>query len=247
MKRIVAIFAVAILIGVGATDLQAQKKVKLKTQMDSMSYALGMDVGTNLAQSFDRMEIEYSLKALLKGIQVSMDSTAKRALTDEEQKAMMKIFQKQQEKRQQEEQAKMQLEQEAKAKGEITKGIAFLEANKKKEGVKVTASGLQYKVVKAGDGKSYPSASSKVQVFYTGKLLDGSVFDSSDKSEKPVEFGLNQVISGWTEGLQLMSIGAKYIFYIPSELAYGSRGAGKIVPPGATLIFEVELLDILVD
>lgn len=121
-------------------------------------------------------------------------------------------------------------------------GIAFLEANKAVEGVQVTESGLQYKVVKMGKGKK-PSATDRVKVHYHGTLIDGKVFDSSVERGEPATFGLNQVIPGWTEGLQLMPVGSKFTFYIPSELAYGDRKTGEIEPYSA-LIFEVELLGI---
>ena len=124
-------------------------------------------------------------------------------------------------------------------------GKAFLEANGKLEGVKITASGLQYKVITAGkeDGKR-PGPRSKVTVNYEGRHLDGTVFDSSYKRNKPIEFRLNQVIKGWTEGLQLMTEGAKYQLFIPAQLAYGARGAGGAIGPAETLIFDVELLKV---
>ncbi len=122
------------------------------------------------------------------------------------------------------------------------KGDAFLEENAKKEGVMTTESGLQYEVIKEGKGQK-PTAKDKVQVTYKGTLIDGTVFDSSLDPKKPAEFGVRRVISGWTEGLQLMSVGSKYKFYIPAELAYGERGSGKIGPM-ETLIFEVDLLGI---
>lgn len=127
---------------------------------------------------------------------------------------------------------------------EKTKGIKFLEQNKTKPGVKVTSSGLQYEIIKSTTGKK-PKASDKVKVHYTGKLLDGKTFDSSVDRGQPAEFMLNEVIPGWTEGLQLMSIGSKYKFYIPSELAYGDHAQpGSPIGPGSTLVFDVELLEI---
>src|ERR1700753_3564808 len=123
------------------------------------------------------------------------------------------------------------------------KGEAFLKENASKEGVKTTASGLQYKIVKEGAGKS-PKATDTVLVHYRGTLLNGTEFDSSYKRNEPISFPLNRVIPGWTEGVQLMQEGAKYRFFIPSDLAYGPRGAGADIGPNETLIFEVELLKV---
>jgi len=123
-------------------------------------------------------------------------------------------------------------------------GTEFMEANKTAEGVKTTASGLQYLVLQAGTGSEHPSATDRVKVHYEGKLLDGTVFDSSVARGKPISFGLNQVIKGWTEGVQLMVVGEATRFFIPAEMAYGDRGAGGDIPGGSTLIFDVELLGI---
>jgi FKBP-type peptidyl-prolyl cis-trans isomerase len=122
-------------------------------------------------------------------------------------------------------------------------GRKFLEENAKKAGVKTTSSGLQYKVITEGAGRK-PKATETVTVHYRGTLIDGTEFDSSYKRGEPISFGLNRVIAGWTEGLQLMPTGSKYEFYIPYNLAYGERGAGGVIPPYATLIFEVELLGV---
>ncbi len=127
---------------------------------------------------------------------------------------------------------------------EIKRGQAFLDENKKRPEVTETASGLQYEVLKQGDGPK-PSATSKVNTHYHGTTIDGKVFDSSVQRGQPISFGLNQVISGWTEGLQLMPVGSKYRLFIPYNLAYGERGAGGAIPGGAALIFEVELLGIV--
>lgn len=123
-------------------------------------------------------------------------------------------------------------------------GVVFLAENAKKEGVITTESGLQYLVLNKGAGSDHPSATDRVKVHYHGTLIDGTVFDSSVERGKPISFGLNQVIKGWTEGVQLMVIGDKTRFFIPSELAYGQRGAGRIIGPNSTLIFDVELLGI---
>ncbi len=122
-------------------------------------------------------------------------------------------------------------------------GKKFLEENAKKEGIQTTASGLQYEVLRDGDGKK-PGAASTVEVHYEGRLIDGKVFDSSYQRKQTISFPLNRVIPGWTEGLQLMPIGSKYRLYIPSELGYGTRGAGGDIPPNAALIFDVELISI---
>lgn len=123
-------------------------------------------------------------------------------------------------------------------------GLEFLEANKFEEGVVTLPSGLQYKVLQEGTGELHPAATDRVKVHYEGKLLDGTVFDSSVTRGKPISFGLNQVIKGWTEGVQLMVVGEATRFFIPAELAYGDKGAGGAIPGGATLIFDVELLGI---
>lgn len=141
-------------------------------------------------------------------------------------------------------QTKIKEMQDAEAKEKSAEGEAFLKENATKEGVVTTESGLQYKVERMGDGAK-PAATDKVKVNYEGRLIDGTVFDSSYKRNEPAEFGLNQVIKGWTDGIQLMPVGSKFTFYIPYQLGYGERGAGQDIPPYATLIFDVELLDIV--
>ncbi len=132
---------------------------------------------------------------------------------------------------------------EIKSSTEMNAGEKFLYENRNKEGVKLTASGLQYKVITEGAGRK-PRSYETVKVHYRGTLVDGTEFDSSYARNEPISFALSQVIAGWTEGLQLMPVGSKYMLYIPSELAYGSRGAGSLIAPDSALIFEVELLDI---
>jgi peptidylprolyl isomerase len=123
-------------------------------------------------------------------------------------------------------------------------GAEFMEINKTVAGVETTSSGLQYLVLQEGTGTKHPLATDRVKVHYEGKLLDGTVFDSSVKRGKPISFGLNQVIKGWTEGVQLMVVGEKTRFFIPADMAYGNKGAGSDIPGGSTLIFEVDLLGI---
>ena len=134
--------------------------------------------------------------------------------------------------------------QKEEAQAHIAEGKVYLDANAKKEGVKVTKSGLQYEVLQEGTGKS-PKATDTVRCHYEGRLLDGTVFDSSYKRGEPADFGLNQVIPGWTEGVQLMKEGAKFRFTIPYLLAYGEQGAGASIPPFSTLVFDVELIKVL--
>jgi len=139
-----------------------------------------------------------------------------------------------------------QFKNTGKAKENIQLGQAFLAKNSALDGVKTTASGLQYKVLETGSGTIHPAATDRVKVHYHGTLIDGTVFDSSVERSEPISFGLNQVIPGWTEGLQLMVVGEKTRFFIPSTLGYGNRAAGKI-KPGSALIFDVELIGINVE
>lgn len=193
--------------------------------MDKISYALGLSMGQNL-KSNGVEHINYA--DLAKGIQDVFEQQHLEISFQEAQSVLNTFFQ--------------ELEQKVAGKAKA-EGEAFLAANAKREGVKVTASGLQYEVLEATIGQK-PKATDKVKVHYEGTLTDGTVFDSSYKRGEPITFGLNQVISGWTEGLQLMSIGSKYKLYIPYQLGYGERGAGASIPPYAALIFTVELLGI---
>jgi FKBP-type peptidyl-prolyl cis-trans isomerase len=207
---------------------KATKGESLTNQSDSLSYALGSQLiegivqGTNslnVADKIDNAKVFEAVNDVLTDTTM-MDSETARRLID----------------------AVVKEANDKKAEVEGAKGKAFLEENKKREEVTVTESGLQYEVLKEGTGNS-PKATDKVKVHYHGTLIDGTVFDSSVDRGEPITFGLNQVIPGWTEGVQLMKEGAKYKFYIPQELGYGARAAGKI-PPYSTLIFEVELIQI---
>jgi FKBP-type peptidyl-prolyl cis-trans isomerase len=200
------------------------------SQQDKISYSIGADIGKN----FKKMGIEINPAMLAKGIS-DVTSGGKTALTDEEMQKTLQTFQS-------ELQAKAQERQKAAAEKNKATGEAFLAANKSKDGVKTTSSGLQYKVVTEGKGPK-PKASDTVKVNYRGTLVDGTEFDSSYKRNEPVTFPINGVIPGWTEALQLMPVGSKWELYIPANLAYGEQ-APPGIGPNSTLIFEVELLSI---
>jgi FKBP-type peptidyl-prolyl cis-trans isomerase len=206
--------------------------MELKTQKDKASYSIGVSIGKNLKDQ----KVEIQTDILVKGL-LDAYTGAKTQLTEKEMGDVLAQFQ-------QEIMAKAQEEAAKKGGENKSKGEKFLADNKNKPGVKTTPSGLQYTVISEGTGPK-PTASSTVKVHYTGKLIDGTTFDSSVDRGEPIEFPLNGVIKGWTEGVQLMSKGSKYKFFIPSDLAYGDRGAGNAIGPNETLIFEVELLDIV--
>ncbi len=193
--------------------------------MDKISYALGLSLGQNLLGSGVK-NLQYA--DLARGIEDVLSMQQPKISYQEAQQILNKFF--------------SDLEQEV-SKAEKERGIKFLEENGKRAGVHQTPSGLQYEVIEGTIGKK-PQSTDRVRVHYEGTLIDGTVFDSSYKRGEPITFGLNQVIAGWTEGLQLMSIGSKYKLYIPYQLGYGERGAGSSIPPYATLIFIVELLGI---
>lgn len=202
--------------------------------MDKLSYALGLGIGQQLKQmGLNASLVIEDFAASI--IDVLQDKDLKIS-NQEAQVIVNAFFQKMEE---EQNVAKAKAGKAAKQEGE-----KFLVENAKKEGVIVTKSGLQYEVLKEGSGKK-PKATDTVRCHYEGRLLDGSVFDSSYKRNEPADFGLQQVIAGWTEGVQLMSEGAKYRFYIPYILAYGEGGAGAMIPPFSTLIFDVELIKVL--
>ncbi len=209
----------------------AQDKTELKSEKDKVSYSLGLDIGT----TFKKQEMDIDPATLLKGLQDGVAGT-KPLMTEDQVKETMTAF------------SKGMMEKQsavAKASGEknLAEGQKFLEANKSKEGVKTTASGLQYKVLKEGDGPT-PKETDTVETNYRGTLLNGKEFDSSYKRNEPATFPVNRVIKGWTEALQMMKVGSKYELWIPAALGYGERGAGQDIGPNETLHFEVELLAI---
>jgi FKBP-type peptidyl-prolyl cis-trans isomerase FklB len=222
MKYLLVITAVSA--ALAASILAEDQGPQLKDLKDKASYSIGMNIGMN----FKKQNVELNPDALLAGVKDAM-SGKKPALTEAEAREVMNTWSK--------ELAEKQKAMADKNEGE---GKKFLEDNKKKDGVKTTASGLQYKVLKEGTGPQ-PKASDTVTVDYRGTLINGTEFDSSYKRGQPATFPLNGVIKGWTEGLQLMKTGAKYQFFIPSDLAYGQRAMGPDIAPNSTLVFEVEL------
>lgn len=208
----------------------------LESELQKLSYVLGSNVGAQ----FRMEEIEIDQVAFSQGL-ADVTGDVEPRLSQED---VMTIFQKFQEKqmaKQQEQQTAMEVAMNAAGEENVKAGEAFMAENAEKEGVVTLESGLQYKVITAGTGPQ-PSAEDRVEVHYRGLLLDGTEFDSSYERNETATFGVNQVISGWTEALQLMKEGAKWELYIPSALAYGPGGAGQLIGPNATLIFEVELL-----
>ncbi len=194
--------------------------------MDKISYALGLGIGQQLksmnVENFSLEDFTASIADVMTGSETQMSAREAQALLND------------------------YFEQKAKrdAQGAIAEGADFLKENGKRENVVTTKSGLQYEILQEGTGRN-PKATDKVRCHYEGRLLNGEVFDSSYKRGEPADFGLNQVITGWTEGVQLMKEGSKFRFFIPYLLAYGERGAGSQIPPYSTLIFDVELIKVL--
>ena len=235
-------FAVALSLVLVAGQAMAAGDEEIKTEKQKLSYSIGVNAGQSMKDSFKTQSIDIDPDILLKGLNDGI-MDAKPKMTDDEVKAILEALQKTLMAKQQEQAAKQQEQAKAGAEKNKKAGEAFLAANKKKDGVITMPSGLQYKVLAAGKGKS-PKATDTVTVNYKGTTIDGTEFDSSYKRGKPASFPLNQVIAGWTEAVQLMKEGAKWELYVPSNLAYGERGAGANIGGNATLIFEVELLSI---
>ena len=200
--------------------------------MDKLSYALGIGIGSQLAgmgaKELNIDDFAQAIKDVISGSELKVDNA-------EAQTLVQNFFQ--------EQEAKQQAAAAEAGKAAKEAGETFLAENGKKEGVVTLPSGLKYQVLKEGNGKK-PSATDQVVCHYEGTLIDGTIFDSSYKRNEPATFGLNQVIPGWTEGVQLMQEGAKYRFFIPYKLAYGERGAGAQIPPFAALVFDVELIEV---
>lgn len=209
----------------------AAAPLKLESTADRASYSIGLNMGRN----FKRQQVPINAEAVLQGLRDAI-SGAKPALTDDEMKAAFQALE-------QEIAAAQETRNKDLIKKNTEEGAAFLAANKKKPGIKSTASGLQYKVLKEGTG-AVPKKTDTVSTHYSGKLLDGTEFDSSYSRNEPATFPVTGVIPGWTEALQLMKVGSKWQLFIPAELAYKDQGAGAEIGPNATLVFEIELLGV---
>ncbi|MGE4587337.1 MAG: FKBP-type peptidyl-prolyl cis-trans isomerase [Mangrovibacterium sp.] len=209
----------------------SSKPVSLINENDSASYALGILIGQNNKQNLEASPgaEEFNIDLLISGFTEQMKGEQSKMEAEQANSLIQNFF-------------KKISEQEASQNAE--EGKAFLEQNKTREGVNTTESGLQYEILKEGSGPK-PKAEQRVKCHYHGTLIDGTVFDSSVERGEPATFALNQVIPGWTEALQLMPVGSKWKLYLPSELAYGERGAGRDIGPNSALIFEVELLEII--
>ncbi len=217
-------------LAVFTTTVTAQDN-DLQTEDQKFSYSVGYQVGSQIKQQFGQNNTQVDAETFVTGVRDALNESEAK-LTAEEMQAVIQA------KQQEQAAAQQAVAEENKAKGE-----AFLAANKDKEGVVVTESGLQYKVMTPGEGKQ-PTADSTVVVHYSGRLIDGTEFDSSYTRETPATFSLGGIIKGWGEVLQLMKEGAKWQVFIPAELGYGARGAGGAIGPNETLIFDIELLEV---
>ncbi|MFV5590690.1 FKBP-type peptidyl-prolyl cis-trans isomerase [Acinetobacter variabilis] len=213
-------------------SLFAKEINNTSSEAEKIGYSFGYLMGRSNADTLKDLDLD----AFSQGLKTAA-AGQKSSLSDEEMTQVLTQYKRQSD-------AKELIVLKQKAEENAKAGKAFLQENAKKPGVKTTKSGLQYLVLKEGKGKS-PSANSNVRVHYEGRLIDGTVFDSSIARQQPVDFRTTQVITGWTEGLQLMKVGAKYRLFIPADLAYGQIGSGDIIEPNSTLIFDIELLEII--
>lgn len=241
MRVIKSLVAVAITVSLFSCGNQMKEVKSLETELDSVSYAVGLSMASQLKFNFKEVDKAVLLQAISNGL----DSTNLLIGFNDTQAVLSPFFNRKREEMMAEQQAKAAKEAEAKFAENKKAGEDFLAENKNKPGVQTTASGIQYIVMKEGSGDKPSSPTTRVKVHYHGTNLDGEVFDSSVDRGEPAEFGLNEVISGWTEGVQLMSVGSKYKFFIPQELAYKQNQRGPQIKPFSTLVFEIELLDIV--
>lgn len=214
------------------SNAASNSEVSLESDAAKFSYAAGFEIGQRLS-GMGGIEIESA--AMMAGLEDALSAKEARLAAEEMNAVKSRVYKAAAEAR--------NAERDAKAAEAVKRGEDFLEQNKSKEGVTVTESGLQYIITQEGEGEA-PTAIDTVSVHYKGTLIDGTEFDSSYKRNQPAKFRLNGVIKGWTEGLQLMKPGSKATFFIPADLAYGERGAGALIGPNETLIFEVELLEV---
>ena len=240
MKKLNTLILAIAAFSMVSCNTQGVGKKSLETELDSVSYALGVNMATQLKANFKDVNKDVFVQGYVNG----MDSLNLKIEVKDVRNILTVYFQKQQQEKMKEQQAAAIKEAEVKF-GHLKKeGEDFLAKNKTKKGVQTTASGLQYIVLKKGKGEK-PVATSRVKVHYHGTLLDGTVFDSSVEKKTPYTTFLNQVIKGWTEGVQLMNVGAKYKFFVPQELAYGATPRPGVIKPFMALVFEVELLEIV--
>ncbi|GHT32731.1 peptidyl-prolyl cis-trans isomerase [Bacteroidia bacterium] len=231
MKKIsVLVAATIVAVGVSTASCDSIKSAKLTNDVDSASYAIGVINGAGFRDQLKTLPGDpANIDALIAGFVTTLKGdSSKQKLTVENAQTLVQEY--------------LMNAQQKESDKLLAEGQKFLEENKTKSGVFTTESGLQYIVVTEGTGEK-PTANDRIKVHYTGSTLDGEVFDSSEGGE-PRTFGINQVIPGWTEGLQIMPVGSKYTFWIPSELAYGSQGSGRYIKPNSVLKFDVELLGI---
>ncbi|MBJ15187.1 MAG: hypothetical protein CMF38_00930 [Legionellaceae bacterium] len=221
----------ATVMSLAMSSAMAADAVTLNNDTDKLSYSIGADLGKN----FKKQGIDISPNAMAKGLEDGMSGN-QLMLTDDQMKEVLNKFQKNL-------MAKRNAEFTKKSEDNKAKGEAFLAQNKTKEGVVTTSSGLQYKILEKGKGAK-PGKDDTVTVEYTGKLLNGQVFDSSEKTGKPAEFNVSQVIPGWTEALQLMPAGSTWEVYVPASLAYGARSVGGAIGPNETLVFKIHLMSV---
>ena len=246
MKKIYLSTLAFALIGLTMTacneDASKVESTPLTTPQQKVGYSIGTEIGTQVAKQLAAIKDDFDQKAFIAGLNDAMTGTEFKLTQDEMYKATNGL-QEQIARKAQENKIKAQEEMMKASQSNIAEGVKFLAENTKKEGVVTLASGLQYKIIKAGSGAK-PTAEDTVVTHYTGKLINGKVFDSSVQRGQPATFPVKGVIAGWTEALQLMTTGSKWELYIPAKLAYGERGAGQDIAPNATLIFEIELLEI---
>jgi FKBP-type peptidyl-prolyl cis-trans isomerase FklB len=237
MRLVLSIFfSIFLLIGQCLAEEKQETKTEAMSQKGKNSYSLGYKTGVNMKNSSADLDLDLFVQAFKEGF-----AGSKPAMTDQEMRETISALQKELKAKKPDKKKELSQKQSELAEKNKREGEAFMTVNAKKEGVVTLPSGLQYKVITEGVGKS-PGKSDKVTVHYRGTLINGKEFDSSYKRKKPTTFSVDKVIKGWTEGLQLMKEGSKWMLYIPSDLAYGARGAGRSIGPNQTLIFEVDLM-----